>query len=53
MAQNLRPAKALGMVTVWVDNGSERGNHDADPGHIDVRVADVGEWLHELLGDEG
>ena len=25
MAQNLEPAKALGMTTVWVDNGSERG----------------------------
>ncbi|GAA3997045.1 pyrimidine 5'-nucleotidase [Sphingomonas humi] len=51
MAQNLRPAKALGMTTVWVDNGSEHGNHDADPGHVDVRVADVAEWLDELLGD--
>ncbi len=52
MAQNLRPAKALGMTTVWVDNGSERGNHDADPAHIDVRITDVGEWLHEILGDD-
>jgi putative hydrolase of the HAD superfamily len=40
------------MTTVWVDNGSERGNHDADPGHIDLTIGDVGEWLHELLGDE-
>ena len=30
MARNLKPAKALGMTTVWVDNGSERGNHGAD-----------------------
>lgn len=52
MAQNLRPAKALGMTTVWVDNGSERGNHDADPSHIDLTIGDVGEWLHEILGDE-
>ncbi|GAA4033239.1 pyrimidine 5'-nucleotidase [Sphingomonas rosea] len=52
MAQNLRPAKALGMTTVWVDNGSERGNHDADPGHIDLRITDVAEWLHDLAGDE-
>jgi putative hydrolase of the HAD superfamily len=52
MAQNLRPAKALGMVTVWVDNGSERGNHDADPGHIDLTIRDVGEWLHDLLEDQ-
>lgn len=52
MAQNLRPAKALGMTTVWVDNGSERGNHDCDPGHIDVTISDVADWLHDLLGDE-
>jgi putative hydrolase of the HAD superfamily len=52
MAQNLRPAKVLGMTTVWVDNGSERGNHDADPAHIDVRITDVGEWLHDILGDK-
>ena len=52
MAQNLRPAKALGMTTVWVDNGSERGNHDADPAHIDLTIRDVGEWLHDILGEE-
>ena len=49
MAQNLRPAKALAMTTVWVDNGSERGNHDADPAHIDMTIANVGEWLEQLL----
>jgi putative hydrolase of the HAD superfamily len=52
MAQNLRPAKALGMTTVWVDNGSERGNHDYDPAVVDLRIADVGEWLHDILGDD-
>jgi putative hydrolase of the HAD superfamily len=52
MAQNLKPAKALGMTTVWVDNGSERGNHDADPAHIDHRITDVGEWLSSILKDE-
>lgn len=52
MAQNLRPAKALGMTTVWVDNGSERGNHDYDPAIVDLRIQDVGEWLHDMLGDQ-
>lgn len=52
MAQNLRPAKALGMTTVWVDNGSERGNHDYDPAHVDVRIDDVTDWLDELLEDQ-
>jgi putative hydrolase of the HAD superfamily len=52
MAQNLKPAKALGMTTVWVDNGSERGAHLAEDGHIDVVIADIGDWLDEILGDE-
>jgi putative hydrolase of the HAD superfamily len=52
MARNLAPAKALGMTTVWVDNGSERGSHGADPAFIDYRVADIGEWLNEVVGDE-
>lgn len=52
MAQNLRPAKALGMTTVWVDNGSERGNHDYDPAHVDCRITDVADWLHDFLEDQ-
>ena len=51
MAANLKPAKALGMTTIWVDNGSERGTH----GHgdfIDYRIYGVSEWLEEILGGE-
>lgn len=49
MARNLEPAKAIGMTTVWVDNGSERGSHGADPAFIDYRIADIGEWLTEVI----
>jgi len=52
MAQNLVPAKALGITTVWVDNGSERGDHKYDEDIVDHRIGDVGEWLEEILGDE-
>ena len=52
MAQNLKPAKMLGMTTVWVDNGSERGDHDYDETLIDHRITNVGEWLEQILGDE-
>ena len=38
MVRNLAPAKQLGMTTVWVDNGSERGNHGYDEAIVDVRV---------------
>ncbi|MEA3032820.1 MAG: putative hydrolase of the superfamily [Sphingomonadales bacterium] len=51
MARNLHPAKALGMVTVWIDNGSEQASHEADPAFIDYRIADIGEWLTEITGD--
>ena len=52
MARNLAPAKALGMVTVWLDNGSERGGHDAELESIDFVAASLGAWLEEILGEE-
>jgi putative hydrolase of the HAD superfamily len=52
MAGNLKPAKALGMTTVWVDNGSERGNHGADEAFIDHRIRDVADWLETILEDK-
>ena len=52
MAQNLKPAHALGMTTIWVDNGSERGNHAHDEAYIDLTIADVGEWLDQITGDQ-
>jgi putative hydrolase of the HAD superfamily len=51
MVQNLAPAKALGMTTVWVDNGSERGGHGYDEAAVDHRITDVGEWLEAILGN--
>ena len=51
MARNLKPAKALGMTTVWVDNGSERGSHGAEDDFIDHRIADVSDWLETILKD--
>ena len=51
MARNLVPAKELGMTTVWVDNGSERGDHGYDAAIVDHRITDVAEWLETILGD--
>jgi putative hydrolase of the HAD superfamily len=50
MVQNLAPAKAIGMTTIWVDNGSERGNHNYDERVVDERVSDLGDWLERILG---
>jgi putative hydrolase of the HAD superfamily len=51
MARNLKPAKAIGMTTVWIDNGSEQ-TADADRSFIDFTVTDLGAWLHEILEDQ-
>ena len=49
MARNLVPAKQLGMTTIWVDNGSERGDDGYDPAMIDHRITDVADWLKSIL----
>lgn len=50
MARNLAPAKAIGMTTVWVDNGSEQGPEP--PAHcIDYTIADVGDWLASVVAE--
>ena len=51
MARNLKPAKAIGMATIWVDNGSEQ-HADADRSYVDVRVTDLTGWLEDLLEDQ-
>ena len=48
MARNLVPAKAIGMTTVWIDNGSEQGPGDARD-HIDYTIPDVGTWLAAVV----
>lgn len=47
MARNLAPAKAIGMTTLWVDNGSDQhGSGDRD--YIDFTTAELGGWLHAI-----
>jgi putative hydrolase of the HAD superfamily len=48
MARNLRPAKDIGMATLWVDNGSEQAE-GAERDFIDYTTRDVTHWLHEIL----
>ena len=52
MARNLMPAKALGMTTVWVNNGSEDGARGVDRGAIDYEIGEVGAWLEEIIGED-
>ena len=48
MARNLAPAKAIGMTTVWVDNGSEQGPEPRRD-HIDYIVHDLAPWLQHIM----
>jgi len=48
MARNLAPAKAIGMTTLWVDNGSEQGP-DAARDQIDFTVRDLSSWLNAVM----
>ena len=50
MARNLAPAKAIGMTTVWVDNGSEQAA-DMDRSYIDFTTHDITAWLEEHTGE--
>ena len=52
MARNLKPAKILGMTTVWIDNGSEQAGYGADLDFIDYRTDDIAAWLAEILENE-
>jgi putative hydrolase of the HAD superfamily len=52
MARNLRPAKAMGMGTIWINNGAELGAHGHDEAHIDLTAETVEHALtaiHEHL----
>lgn len=52
MARNLRPAKALGMTTLWVDNGSDQADHRDEYDFIDYRVHDIAAWLKQVTGED-
>jgi putative hydrolase of the HAD superfamily len=50
MARNLKPAKALGMATLWINNGSEHGGAEACASFIDAEAQDLGDYLTQLTG---
>lgn len=52
MARNLAPAKAIGMTTLWVDNGSEQAGGAPAPEFVDHVTDDIAAWLHGVLGEE-
>ena len=43
-------AKALGMATVWIANGSEAGHVDAHADHIDYTTNHLTPFLADILG---
>lgn len=51
MARNLKPAKAIGMTTIWVNNGSEAGGHDHHPDFVDFETDHLRPFLADILGE--
>jgi putative hydrolase of the HAD superfamily len=49
MARNLKPAKALGMTTVWLNNGSEAGGMGSHPDFIDYETPALAPFLAALF----
>ena len=55
MARNLRPAKEIGMTTVWINTGAEWAGREHDPGAIDIEITDLEDWvtgLHQAREEE-
>jgi putative hydrolase of the HAD superfamily len=52
LARNLAPAKAIGMTTVWLDNGSEQAPGSDDRSYIDYVTHDIGRWLFDILEED-
>jgi putative hydrolase of the HAD superfamily len=50
MARNLKPAKAIGMTTIWVNNGSEAGTVDAHPDFIDFETDHLTPFIGAITG---
>ena len=48
MARNLKPAKQIGMTTLWVDNGSEQST-DGARDHVDYVTGDLKTWLQGIM----
>ena len=46
-AQNLVPAKALGMTTVWIKH-AEEADSDGHGDHIDYEIGDLMRWLSNI-----
>ncbi|MDT0508188.1 pyrimidine 5'-nucleotidase [Novosphingobium sp. MMS21-SN21R] len=49
MAQNLAPAKALGMQTIWLDLATDWGDRAKDDAAIDLVAGDFVQWLDYTL----
>ncbi len=52
MARNLAPAKALGLTTIWYNNGVDGGDRGSQSDYIDYETRDLAPFLRRLLGQD-
>ena len=53
MAQNLEPAAAMGMTTVWVETDHPWGCERSDGDHVHYVVDDLARWLSAVAAADG
>ncbi|MEW4468759.1 pyrimidine 5'-nucleotidase [Parasphingorhabdus sp. JC815] len=51
-ARNLRPAKDLGMTTIWLNTGSQWGARDHAPDYIDHEITNLESWVSTFEPDK-
>ncbi len=51
MAQNLQPAAALGMRTVWLDSDIEWAAHGANSAYVHYRADDLKRFLAAVVSE--
>lgn len=49
MARNAMQAKNHDMMAIWLDNGSEGGNHKAENDKLDLVITNIHHWLDDIL----
>ena len=52
MARNLEPAKALGITTIWYNNGVEGGDRGSQGDYIDYEAHDLAPFLRRILRED-
>jgi putative hydrolase of the HAD superfamily len=49
---NLKPAKTMGMTTIWVNHATDAETSDHCPAYVDYEITDLAHWLEDIREKE-